>query len=252
MNTLPHVCCVQPPPHAPTAQPKLKTKEGILNDLKSAVEEMAGTEMSDVGEALQFLGVNTLGTSQEVHAPETALNIPSVSHVRFLYPGQAPPPAERAMEDILTDVKAGVKDLTGEDVRSIDNALEQLGLAVKGTLKEKIYAAAKELSLTGIDAPIVTVRNPACALSSQQLFPSVLIDIQFTPPLHGSNRVYTHLTYRKPIVRKQQSRLRRKRRVRKSKNLGVFRNNSWVRRVWLISLRLSAATVFPRLLTESV
>ena len=170
-----------------------KTKDEIVDSMK----QMTAEEVSYITDAL---GLMNEPTSQQVHVPETALNIPSISHVRFLYPGQAPPPAERAMEDILTDVKAGVKDLTGEDVRNIDNALEQLGLDVKGTLKEKIYAAAKELSLTGIDAPIVTVRNPACALSSQQLSPSILIDLR----LHGSNRVYTHLTYRKPIVRKQQ------------------------------------------------
>ena len=52
------------------------------------------------------------------------------------------------MKEILKDVKSNVKELTGEDVSNIDEALELLGLEIKGKLKEKIHAAAMELGVS--------------------------------------------------------------------------------------------------------
>ena len=51
------------------------------------------------------------------------------------------------MKDILNDVKAAVKEMTGEDVSNITEALEQLGLNNEGTLKEKVHAAAREMKI---------------------------------------------------------------------------------------------------------
>ena len=52
------------------------------------------------------------------------------------------------MKDILNDVKAAVKEMTGEDVSNITEVLELLGLNVEGTLKEKVHAAAMELDVS--------------------------------------------------------------------------------------------------------
>ena len=52
------------------------------------------------------------------------------------------------MREILTDVKEAVKEMTGEDVSNITEVLEQLGLKNEGTLKEKVHAAAKDLSVS--------------------------------------------------------------------------------------------------------
>ena len=48
----------------------------------------------------------------------------------------------------MKDVKAGVKELTEQDVSSITEALELLGLKNEGTLKEKVHAAATELGVS--------------------------------------------------------------------------------------------------------
>merc|ERR1711998_557852 len=55
---------------------------------------------------------------------------------------------ERPMMQILKDVKAAVKELTGEDVRNITEAVELLGLKNEGTPKEKVHAAAIELRIS--------------------------------------------------------------------------------------------------------
>ena len=52
------------------------------------------------------------------------------------------------MKDILNDVKAAVKEMTGEDVSNITEVLEQIGLKIEGTLKEKVHAAAMELGVS--------------------------------------------------------------------------------------------------------
>ena len=52
------------------------------------------------------------------------------------------------MAEILKDVKAAVKDLTGEDVSNITEVLELLGLKNEGTLKEKVHAVATELDIS--------------------------------------------------------------------------------------------------------
>ena len=67
--------------------------------------------------------------------------------MRYLPPGQAERKQERPMKDILNDVKAAVKEMTGEDVSNITEALEQLGLNNEGTLKEKVHAAAREMEI---------------------------------------------------------------------------------------------------------
>ena len=51
------------------------------------------------------------------------------------------------MKDILNDVKAAVKEMTGEDVSNITETLEALGLKIEGTLKEKVHAAAREMEI---------------------------------------------------------------------------------------------------------
>ena len=48
----------------------------------------------------------------------------------------------------MKDVKAAVKELTGEDVRNITEAVELLELKNKGTPKEKVHAAAIELGIS--------------------------------------------------------------------------------------------------------
>ena len=73
------------------------------------------------------------------------------------------------MKEILTNVKAAVKEMTGEDVSNITEALELLGLKNEGTLKEKMYAAARELNIS----IFVEVRDFLWTHSSHQLSPSV-------------------------------------------------------------------------------
>ena len=73
------------------------------------------------------------------------------------------------MMEILKDVKAAVKELTGEDVSNITEVLELLGLKNEGTLKEKVHAAAMELGVS----IFVEVRDFVWAHSSHQLSPSV-------------------------------------------------------------------------------
>ena len=73
------------------------------------------------------------------------------------------------MKDILNDVKSAVTEMTEEDVSNITEVLELLGLKNEGTLKEKMYAAARELNIS----IFVEVRDFACAHSSHQLSPSV-------------------------------------------------------------------------------
>ena len=73
------------------------------------------------------------------------------------------------MMEILKDVKAAVKELTGEDVSNITEVLELLGLKNEGTLKEKVHAAAMELGVS----IFVEVRDFAWARSSQRTLPSV-------------------------------------------------------------------------------
>ena len=51
------------------------------------------------------------------------------------------------MKDIMSEVKAAVKEVTGKDVNKITETLELLELKNEGTLKEKVYAAAKELNI---------------------------------------------------------------------------------------------------------
>ena len=65
------------------------------------------------------------------------------------------------------EVKAAVKELTGEDVSNIDEALELLGLEIKGKLKEKIHAAAMELGIS----IFVEVCDFVCAHSSHRTLP---------------------------------------------------------------------------------
>ena len=62
----------------------------------------------------------------------------------------------------MSDVKVAVKEVTGEDVSNITEVLEQLGLNIEGTLKEKVHAAAMELSVS----IFVEVCNPVFAHSS--------------------------------------------------------------------------------------
>ena len=69
------------------------------------------------------------------------------------------------MTQILKDVKSAVKELTGEDASTIDEALELLGLEIKGKLKEKIHAAAMELDVS----IFVEVREFVWAHSSQRI-----------------------------------------------------------------------------------
>ena len=52
------------------------------------------------------------------------------------------------MKEILKDVKAAVKEMTGEDASNITEVLELLGLKNEGTLKEKVHAAAMELGVS--------------------------------------------------------------------------------------------------------
>ena len=51
----------------------------------------------------------------------------------------------------MSDVKVAVKEVTGEDVSNITEVLELLGLKNEGTLKEKVYAAARELNVSIFD-----------------------------------------------------------------------------------------------------
>ena len=92
------------------------------------------------------------------------------------------------MMQILKDVKAAVKELTGEDVSNITEALEQLGLKNEGTLKEKMYAAARELNIS----IFVEVRDFVWAHTAHnKLSPAVSIYISlddsqfFFPPSPG-------------------------------------------------------------------
>ena len=93
------------------------------------------------------------------------------------------------MAEILKDVKAAVKELTGEDVSNITEALEQLGLKNEGTLKEKVYAAARELNIS----IFVEVRHFLWAHSSHQLSPSVFayisLDYSNSSPLRPQDGV---------------------------------------------------------------
>ena len=73
------------------------------------------------------------------------------------------------MAQILMEVKAAVKELTGEDASNITEVLELLGLKNEGTLKEKVHAAAMELGVS----IFVEVRDFAWAHSSQRTLPSV-------------------------------------------------------------------------------
>ena len=68
------------------------------------------------------------------------------------------------MMQILKDVKAAVKELTGEDVRNITEAVELLELKNEGTPKEKVHAAAIELGIS----IFVEVRDFLWAYSSQR------------------------------------------------------------------------------------
>ena len=63
-------------------------------------------------------------------------------------PGQAEPKPERPMNDIMNDVKATVKGITGEDIGKLTEILELLGLKNEGTLKQKVHAAATELDIS--------------------------------------------------------------------------------------------------------
>ena len=101
-----------------------KTADDFLGEIKRQVQENKGAAEVSTSDALKFIGLQNEGTSQVVHASETGLNVSIFVEVCdfaphalcFLYPGQVTPRAERLMKDILTDVKAGVKDLTAVDV----------------------------------------------------------------------------------------------------------------------------------------
>ena len=81
------------------------------------------------------------------------------------------------MTQILNDVKSAVKELTGEDVSNITEALELLGLKNEGTLKEKVHAAAMELGIS----IFVEVRDFVWAHSFQPTLP-MCFNLHLTRP----------------------------------------------------------------------
>ena len=74
------------------------------------------------------------------------------------------------------EVKAAVKELTGEDASNITEVLELLGRKNEGTLKEKVHAAAMELGVS------IFVEVCDFVWASQHLLSKSHSLIQYSPP----------------------------------------------------------------------